>query len=846
MKRADSTGLHPDGGSRNSTAVFAAPSRWRARVVAAVVVGIAFALGLWMTPLVAAGWWGPSAPTLHLPSIERYDQRVVASAPIEPRSIGRITLPVLAGLGFVAAFGWYAADRRRRRLATVHSGIEASHSAPSAGTRRSRRVLGAGRKSGRWWPAFVGLLLVATLGALVARNFTSGTIASDHHVDDGFVTLGPGTGSVVEIARDAVRSVHMRPKVVALTFDDGPDPRWTPKVLDVLAQEHVPGTFFVIGEHVVRHPKLVRRVLSQGGELGVHTYRHLEISSQSRSDLQRDLRMTQLAIVGATGHGTALFRPPFITDRSNVGLRQYGALAVASQDGYVTVLADRDSTDWGRPGAVVLALRSMPESGAGAIIELHDGGGDRSQTVAGLRMLIRALRASGYQFETVSSAARLSAATVMPVRDGVDYWWGRAFVASMRFSSTASAWFVGVMALLAIASLLRMVLVVGGGFRHRRRDRPTLADAELPPISVIVAAYNEEPTITATLDALCASESDNLQVVVVDDGSTDDTARLVEAYPDDRVSLVRAIHGGKARALAVGLEHCRAELVVTVDADTQLHPDSLRALVAPFVDHEVGGVSGNLRVARPRGVLGASQQLEYVIGNAFDRRTLDLLGTQVTIPGAAGAYRRSALQSVGGFDSATLAEDTDLTLALVAHGWRVRFAADALALTSTPTSVRALWRQRSRWSFGIAQSVWRHRSMIRQVRTRPRVAATWLFVFASQVVLPLAAPWFDLAAIWACFSGVRAPIVVWIIFGVLQLGAAAAALRIEGESLRWLRAYPLHLLGYRQLTAGVVAQTVAWAAAGRIPRWGTSVRSRTVWPTRSRSVAADIENHQAA
>lgn len=846
MKRADRTGPDPDGGSTNSAGVFAAPTRWRARAAAAVVIGIAFGLGLWLTPMVAAGWWGPSAPTLHLPSIERYDQSVVVSAPVEPRSSSRITLPLLAGLGLVATISWYATDRRRRRWAKTNGGSAPARPALVDGTRRSRRLVGAHRRSGRWWPAFVGLLLAATLGALVARNYTSGTMASDHHVDDGLVALGPGTGPVVEIGSDAVRSVHVRPKIVALTFDDGPDPRWTPKVLDVLAQEHVPGTFFVIGEHVVEHPKLVRRVLSQGGELGVHTYRHLEISSQSRADLQRDLRMTQLAIIGATGRGTALFRPPFITDRSNVGLRQYGALAVASQDGYVTVLADRDSTDWSRPGAAVLALRSIPESGAGGIIELHDGGGDRAQTVAGLRMLIRALRASGYQFETVSSAARLSAASVMPVRDGVDYWWGRAFVASMRFSARASGWFVGVMLLLALASLLRMVLVVGGGVRHRRRDRPTLTDVVLPPVSVIVAAYNEERTITSTLDALCGSESDSLQVVVVDDGSTDDTARLVEAYPDRRVSLVRTSHAGKARALAVGLEHCRAELVVTVDADTRLHPDSLRALVAPFADHEVGGVSGNLRVARPRGVLGASQQLEYVIGNAFDRRTLDLIGAQVTIPGAAGAYRRRALESVGGFDSATLAEDTDLTLALVAHGWRVRFAPEALALTSTPTSVRALWRQRSRWSFGIAQSVWRHRSMIRQVRTRPRAAATWLFVFASQVVLPLGAPWFDLAAIWACFSGVRAPIVVWIVFGVLQFGAAAVALRIEGESLRWLRVYPFHLLGYRQLTAGVVAQTVAWAAAGRIPRWGTTVRTGMVRPARSRSAVTVVEKSEAA
>ena len=137
-------------------------------------------------------------------------------------------------------------------------------------------------------------------------------------------------------------------------------------------------------------------------------------------------------------------------------------------------------------------------------------------------------------------------------------------------------------------------------------------------------------------------------------------------------------------------------------------------------------------------------------------------------------------------------------------------------------------------------------SMVRLARAEPRVAATWFFVFASQVVLPLAAPWFDLAAVWALFSGVRTPIIVWAFFGVLQFGAAAVALRIEGEPLRWLRAYPLHLLGYRQLTAGVVAQTVAWATVGRIPRWGTSVRTRMVRPARSRSVVAVAEKSEAA
>ncbi len=833
--------------------VFAAADRRRPRVVAGVVMVGALAIALFVVPLAAAWWSAPGAPEVHLPAIERFDKPRVEASQLDSRGGGPDRfLPAVALLGTVVVAGAFAMDRwrGRREWRPVAASTSGREFGPPSGDRRARRTARQTRLPGRWWPGLLALVLATITVALVAQHYTGGPIVEDDHVDDGLVALGPDTGSILEIGRHAVRSAHRRPKIVALTFDDGPDPRWTPQILDVLAREHVPATFFVVGQHVVDNPDLARRILGQGGEIGVHTYRHRETTMQSRSELERDLRLTQLAIIGATGRGTALFRPPFITDRSNVGLHQYGALAIAAEDGYLTVLADQDSTDWSRPGVAVIALRAMPVAGGGGIIELHDGGGDRSQTVAALPLLIRALRSSGYQFETVSSMAQLSAARVMPERDGIVYTWGRAFVAAMRMSETIAKWFVVLVIAFAAMSLARLTLVLVGAVRHRRRDRSTLMDADLPPVSVIIAAYNEEDSITATLRSLSATSSDSLQIVVVDDGSTDQTARVVAAFPDSRIVLVPLEHGGKAQALAEGLARCAAEIVVTVDADTRLDPAALRALVGPLADDRVGGVSGNLRVSDPQGVLGVTQQLEYMIGNAFDRRALDLIATQVTIPGAAGAYRRSALDSVGGFDDATLAEDTDMTLALVAAGWQVRFAPDALALTSTPQTLRALWRQRSRWSFGIAQAVWQRRSMVAHPRLRPRAAATWLFAFVSQVLLPLMAPLFDVAAIWALTAGARTPVVVWLGFGVAQLGAAAIALRIEGQSLRWLRAYPLHLVGYRQLTACVVVQTVVWAAAGRIPSWGSGRRTRSLIRNRdgarARAGQPDVAHSEAA
>ncbi len=793
-----------------SAPVFAARSRDRSRWVAAVVTLVVLATLLFVAPLVLGFISGPSAPALDLPQIERFDAVRPNRATSLPHSGPSVMPLVVVAVVVVGLVGWFVVGRTRRRRSVVR---------PIGGARRSRR-------SGRWWPAALLMILIVSGVSLTVHHYTTGVAAGEGNRDDGGSAFRNDVGSVVDVGPDGVRSAHVRPGTVALTFDDGPDPRWTPAILDVLAEKRVPGTFFVIGEHVTRHPELVRRVIRQGGELGVHSYRHLEVASQPRDEFVRDLRLTQLAIIGATGRSTALFRPPFVTRPSNVGLQRYLALLRAGEDGYVTVLADRDSSDWKRPGTDVILRHSTPVGGAGAIIELHDGGGDRAQTVAALGALIDRLRESGYQFTTVSGAARIPPGAAMPSAGGWEHAWGRGFLVATAVAETWSRWLVLGLVLVATGALLRMVGAAAAGWRHSRRRVAGVRDATPPRVSVIVAAYNEERTIVRTIEALRRSRGVELEIVVVDDGSTDRTTTLVAAIPDDRVVLVTEAHGGKAAALAAGLARCHAELIVTVDADTEVEAGTVMELTAPFADPQVGAVSGNLRVRRPTGWLGRAQHLEYVVGNAFDRRALDLMAAQVTVPGAAGAYRRSAIEAVGGFWSPTVAEDTDLTLALVAGGWDVRFAPAAVAWTMTPTTVRALWRQRSRWSFGIAQSLWRHRGMTRRPRSARRGAAVWAYLGLAQVVFPLLSPLLDFVLIWGLIAGSALPVAVWVGITVLQLGLTALALRIEGQSLRALRAYPLLIAGYRHLTAAVVVQTVAWACAGRVPRWGVVHQAR--------------------
>ena len=161
------------------------------------------------------------------------------------------------------------------------------------------------------------------------------------------------------------------------------------------------------------------------------------------------------------------------------------------------MLADKDSTDWSRPGVNEIVLRSIPTGGAGAIIELHDGGGDRSQTVAALSTLIRLLKLQGYQFDTMSDLARLDAHRLMPAVGFFERTWGRAFLATMNIAGTLSWWFLALAFGVALLTMIRLLLLVGVVSWRSRWTRNVLGPVppQLPPMSVIVAAYNEAGSI---------------------------------------------------------------------------------------------------------------------------------------------------------------------------------------------------------------------------------------------------------------------------------------------------------------------------------------------------------------
>jgi cellulose synthase/poly-beta-1,6-N-acetylglucosamine synthase-like glycosyltransferase len=347
------------------------------------------------------------------------------------------------------------------------------------------------------------------------------------------------------------------------------------------------------------------------------------------------------------------------------------------------------------------------------------------------------------------------------------------------------------------------------------------------PVSVVVPAYNEAANIAATVRSLVANDYPHIEVIVVDDGSTDATARIVAGLRLPNVRLLRQANAGKPAALNHGLNHAQCDLIILVDGDTVFEPDAIGRLVQPFAEPGVGAVSGNTKIANRGRLLGKWQHLEYVMGFNLDRRMFDVAQCMPTVPGAIGAFRRRALDDVGGVSSATLAEDTDLTMAVIRAGWRVVYVQDAIAWTEAPATVRQLWQQRYRWCYGTLQSMWKHRRALAERGAAGRLGRRGLaYLLLFQIMLPLAAPAVDIYALFGLFFLPWSQVAtVW--FGLLaaQTATAAYALRLDRERLGPLWTMPLQQIVYRQLMYLVVIQSVVTALVGSRLRWHQNARS---------------------
>ena len=697
-------------------------------------------------------------------------------------------------------------DRRRR----LHS--------PAQVARVRRRIR---RPPGHW------TLLAFCLGTLLVLLGVQGI--AEHTTQRSATRPAPGDrapfagGSAVLTLEDS-RLVGRGPapgRRIAQTFDDGPDPRWTPRIAAELRRLHAPATFFVLGSQVVRHPGVVRDLHDEGFELGNHTFSHADIAGLPDWERARQLGLTGNAVAGAAGVRPRLFRPPYSATPEAVTTAQEPALRATARRGYAIVLSNLDTRDWARPGVEAIVRGAMPRSVTGGFVLMHDGGGDRSETVAALRRLVPELRRRGFRLVTASELAGIERADAEPRTSSWQRARGRLLLATLGVAHRVTGVLTFLLVPIAVLALLRMAALFVFARRHARGVRAAERATDFAPAaSIVVPAFNEAVGIERAVRSLAASDYADFEVIVVDDGSDDGTGDIVRSLELECVSVLSQPNTGKPAALNRGIEAARSDVIVTVDGDTVFEPGTLRELVQPFRDPAVGAVAGNTKVGNRSGLLGRWQHIEYVMGFNLDRRLYDLLRCMPTVPGAIGAFRREALVDIGGISGATLAEDTDVTIGIGRAGWRVVYAEEARAWTEAPASLAALWRQRYRWSYGTMQAVWKHRSaVVRRGEWRiGRLAIPYLVLF--QILLPLLAPLIDLFALYGIIFLDPVPVLgYWLAFNVVNLALGWYAFRLDRESPRPLWAMPLQQFVYRQLMYLVAIESVISALVGSRIRW---------------------------
>ncbi|EFL41087.1 MULTISPECIES: polysaccharide deacetylase family protein [Streptomyces] len=670
------------------------------------------------------------------------------------------------------------------------------------------------------------LVLVALAAMLMLRGYVHSEILADHRIQKPAPTTEVPKkilegGPVIDARAGATQSLSVPDHRLVLTFDDGPDPEWTPKVLDVLKKHDAHAVFFVTGTMASRYPDLVKRMVDEGHEIGLHTFNHPDLALQSTKRIDWELSQNQLAITGAAGIRTSLFRPPYSSFSAAMDNESWPVTQYIGSRGYLTVVNNTDSEDWKRPGVAEIIRRATPHGGKGAIVLMHDSGGDRSQTVAALDTFLPDLKAKGYEFDNLTEA--LDAPSAHSPVTGAELWKGKAWIFLVQASEKITDVLVvglAIIGTLVIGRFVLMLLLSGAHARRVRRKSFRWGPPVGEPVTVLVPAYNEAKCIENTVRSLMASDHP-IEVLVIDDGSTDGTARIVEAMGLPNVRVIRQLNAGKPAALNRGLANARYDIVVMMDGDTVFETSTVRELVQPFGDPRVGAVAGNAKVGNKDSLIGAWQHIEYVMGFNLDRRMYDILGCMPTIPGAVGAFRRSALEPFGGMSDDTLAEDTDVTMALHRAGWRVVYAENARAWTEAPETVQQLWSQRYRWSYGTMQAIWKHRRAVIEKGPSGRFGRVGLpFVSLFMVVAPLLAPLIDVFLLYGIvFGPTQKTIVAWLGVLAIQAVCAAYAFRLDRERMTHLISLPLQQILYRQLMYVVLLQSWITALTGGRLRW---------------------------
>jgi cellulose synthase/poly-beta-1,6-N-acetylglucosamine synthase-like glycosyltransferase/peptidoglycan/xylan/chitin deacetylase (PgdA/CDA1 family) len=640
-------------------------------------------------------------------------------------------------------------------------------------------------------------------------------------------------------------------KAVALTFDDGPDPVWTPKILDVLAAKGVKATFYIIGANAARYPEIVHRLYAEGHDIGNHSYSHRNMFNMSRQEIAVDLNGVQRLLEAEIGVNTILFRAPYAISSYREFISAPLLMSTVSELGYLVGGIDVETYDYlSRNPAQVheRVMRQVLRANASVTVLMHDGGGRREPTVEALGPIIDDLRSHGFSLVTTHELVGLKRDAVMPriapesVIQAASTQVRGQYMITLAQAGKLVHQIAIVAALLAIC---RLLLIIVAAHVQRRRELQRAGVAWTPrSIAVLVPGYNEEKVICKTVQSLLDSTiADRLEIIVIDDGSTDRTSEIVAETFADRpnVKAFKKANGGKSAALNFGITKTEADVIVAIDADTMLEPDAIELLVRHFHDERLGAVAGNAVVGNQCNMITRMQALEYVTSQNLERRALEIANAIPVVPGAIGAWRRAALLEAGGYGHDTLAEDADLTIELERLGWKVIYEPRARALTEAPETLAAFLKQRFRWMFGTLQVAYKNLVRVRGLPARIALITipnAFVFSFAFTLLAPIIDAMLLVSVFNILFGdagtaqldSLNRIAVYWLLFQAVDLMVAFLAIRLDCDRsnfalLPWIL---VQRFTYRQLLYWVAFRALLAAVKGQFVGWGKLIRTGTV------------------